>query len=152
MQASNPRQPAQPLSAHHRGRDAGEERVAARRQHRAGALRDASAATPAAQPQPPRAWVAVIRYRYSGEPMSAEDRFVNPLGFQVLRYRRDAEALPPPSRRRRPPPTVPAATVPTGTPAQRAIRRRRPDQPRRRNARAAGRRRRGGRACPRSEL
>jgi type IV secretion system protein VirB8 len=46
--------------------------------------------------QPPRAWVAVIRYRYSGEPMKLEDRFVNPLGFQVLRYRRDAESPPPP--------------------------------------------------------
>ena len=46
-------------------------------------------------PQPPRAWVAVIRYRYTGEPMKLEDRFVNPLGFQVLRYRRDAETLPP---------------------------------------------------------
>jgi type IV secretion system protein VirB8 len=44
--------------------------------------------------QPPRAWVAVIRYRYSGEPMKLEDRFVNPLGFQVLRYRRDAESAP----------------------------------------------------------
>jgi type IV secretion system protein VirB8 len=49
-----------------------------------------------AQVQPPRAWVAVIRYRFSGEPMTREDRFVNPLGFQVLRYRRDAEALPEP--------------------------------------------------------
>lgn len=49
-----------------------------------------------AQVQPPRAWVAVIRYRFSGEPMTREDRFVNPLGFQVLRYRRDAEALPDP--------------------------------------------------------
>jgi type IV secretion system protein VirB8 len=46
-------------------------------------------------PQPPRSWVAVIRYRYSGEPMKLEDRFVNPLGFQVLRYRRDPETLPP---------------------------------------------------------
>lgn len=43
----------------------------------------------------PRPWVAVIRYRYSGEPLRLEDRMVNPLGFQVLRYRRDAEALPP---------------------------------------------------------
>jgi type IV secretion system protein VirB8 len=46
--------------------------------------------------QPPRPWVAVIRYRYSGEPMKLEDRFVNPLGFQVLRYRRDAESAPAP--------------------------------------------------------
>lgn len=46
--------------------------------------------------QPPRSWVSVIRYRYSGEPMKLEDRFVNPLGFQVLRYRRDAESAPAP--------------------------------------------------------
>lgn len=46
------------------------------------------------QPQPWQPWVSVIRYRFSGEPMQREDRFVNPLGFQVLRYRRDAEALP----------------------------------------------------------
>jgi type IV secretion system protein VirB8 len=44
---------------------------------------------------PPSAWVAVIRYRFSGEPMSVEDRFVNPLGFQVTRYQRNPEALPP---------------------------------------------------------
>ncbi|MEO7827920.1 MAG: VirB8/TrbF family protein [Allosphingosinicella sp.] len=44
--------------------------------------------------EPARAWVSVIRYRYSGEPMQLEDRMVNPLGFQVLRYRRDPEALP----------------------------------------------------------
>jgi type IV secretion system protein VirB8 len=39
-------------------------------------------------------YVAVVRYRYSGEPMSVEDRFLNPLGFQVRRYRRDQEAAP----------------------------------------------------------
>jgi hypothetical protein len=38
--------------------------------------------------------VSVIRYRYSGEPMKLEDRFVNPLGFQVLRYRKDPESAP----------------------------------------------------------
>jgi type IV secretion system protein VirB8 len=48
------------------------------------------------QVQPPRSWVAVIRYRYTGAPMKLEDRFVNPLGFQVVRYRRDAESAPPP--------------------------------------------------------
>jgi type IV secretion system protein VirB8 len=42
----------------------------------------------------PRHWAAVIRYRFSGDAMSAEDRLVNPLGFQVLRYRKDAETLP----------------------------------------------------------
>lgn len=41
-----------------------------------------------------RSWVAIVEYRFSGEPMTAEDRFLNPLGFQVLDYRRDAEALP----------------------------------------------------------
>lgn len=45
------------------------------------------------QTEPPRAWVSMIRYRYTGAPMTLEDRFINPLGFQVLRYRRDQEAL-----------------------------------------------------------
>ncbi|MBB3348716.1 virB8 family protein [Sphingomonas sp. BK069] len=44
--------------------------------------------------QPARPWVAVIRYGFSGEPLSTADRFVNPLGFQVRRYRRSEEALP----------------------------------------------------------
>jgi len=57
------------------------------------------------QAGPPSAWVAVIRYRYSGEPMSVEDRFINPLGFEVVRYQRNAEALPPPE-------PAPAATAP----------------------------------------
>jgi type IV secretion system protein VirB8 len=47
------------------------------------------------QLQPPAAWVAVVRYRFTGEPMRMEDRLINPLGFQVTRYRRDAEALAP---------------------------------------------------------
>lgn len=38
-------------------------------------------------------WVAVVRYRYSPAPMALEDRFVNPLGFQVVSYRKDPEAL-----------------------------------------------------------
>ena len=42
----------------------------------------------------PQAWVAVVEYRFSGEPMSIEDRYLNPLGFLVSSYRRDAEALP----------------------------------------------------------
>jgi type IV secretion system protein VirB8 len=46
-----------------------------------------------AQPKAIGSWVAVVRYRYSSAPMSVEDRFVNPLGFQVVSYRRDAEAL-----------------------------------------------------------
>jgi len=42
-----------------------------------------------------RPWVAVIRYDYVNQPMTAADRFINPLGFQVLSYRRSAEALAP---------------------------------------------------------
>jgi type IV secretion system protein VirB8 len=43
---------------------------------------------------PTENWVAVIRYSYSGEPMSVADRYVNPLGFKVEHYRRSAETLP----------------------------------------------------------
>lgn len=39
-------------------------------------------------------WAAVIDYTFSNAEMSDEDRFINPLGFQVTRYRRDAERLP----------------------------------------------------------
>lgn len=53
---------------------------------------------------PPRDWAAVLTYRYSGAAMTAEDRLLNPLGFEVTRYRRDAEALPEA--------VVPVATVP----------------------------------------
>jgi len=61
------------------------------------------------QVQPPRSWVSVIRYRFSGEPAALEERFVNPLGFRVLRYRRDAESAPPPEA---------VAVVPTGVPVE----------------------------------
>jgi len=75
----------------------------------------------------PRAWVAVIRYRYSGEPMSLEDRFVNPLGFEVTRYQRNAEAAPPPEPTPVPTPQAttpvlvpraPATPLPAPSPAQ----------------------------------
>jgi type IV secretion system protein VirB8 len=56
---------------------------------------DTTCSDSGAQQQPPSAWVAVIRYRYSSAPMSLEDRFVNPLGFQVTNYRKDAELLTP---------------------------------------------------------
>jgi type IV secretion system protein VirB8 len=48
------------------------------------------------QTGPARAWVAVLRYGYTGEPMSVEDRLINPLGFKVERYRRSAETPPMP--------------------------------------------------------
>lgn len=85
------------------------------------------------QPQPAHAWVAIIRYRYSGEPMSVEDRFVNPLGFQVVRYRRDAEALPPepepvpPPSAQGSPQVVKVPAAPAPAPAN--VRPQRPAQP-----------------------
>ena len=46
------------------------------------------------QPQVVEHWAAVINYHFSDAEMTADDRLVNPLGFQVTRYRRDQEALP----------------------------------------------------------
>lgn len=48
---------------------------------------------PGGQPQPSQYWQAVISWRFSSEAMSAADRLINPLGFQVTRYRRDAEIV-----------------------------------------------------------
>jgi type IV secretion system protein VirB8 len=36
---------------------------------------------------------AIITFRFTGAPMKMEDRFLNPLGFQAVGYRRDAEAI-----------------------------------------------------------
>lgn len=47
----------------------------------------------AGQSSASQAWIAVVRYRYTDGAMSFENRLVNPLGFQVTSYRRDAEAL-----------------------------------------------------------
>lgn len=44
--------------------------------------------------QEPQHWVAVIGYTFSNAEMSEADRLLNPLGFQVTSYRRDAETLP----------------------------------------------------------
>ncbi|HUD90841.1 type IV secretion system protein [Sphingobium sp.] len=71
------------------------------------------AGRPAAAAQP---WVTVVRYGYSNAPMSVEDRYVNPLGFQVQSYAVSAEALPP-----EPAPTPAAAPsasqMPAGVPS-----------------------------------
>jgi type IV secretion system protein VirB8 len=48
----------------------------------------------AGQGEPQHLWQAVINYRFAAASMSAADRLTNPLGFQVLRYRRDAEMAP----------------------------------------------------------
>ena len=43
-----------------------------------------------------RDWVALVRFRYTTTPMRNAWRFDNPLGFQVVEYRRDQETAPSP--------------------------------------------------------
>lgn len=83
---------------------------------------------PSGQGLPPRDWAAVISYRYSGAAMAAEDRFINPLGFEVVRYRRDAEILPQPEAAPAPAatltapgPTTGPMTAPAGRSASRPV-------------------------------
>ncbi|HEX8366129.1 MAG TPA: VirB8/TrbF family protein [Allosphingosinicella sp.] len=96
---------------------------------------------PDGQTTPIGAYVAVMRYRFSGAPMRQEDRFENPLGFQVVRYRRDQEALAPavqpnqtgsPVMQQAPPPgQAPVRVVPPApqpAPAQRPPQRIEPEQ------------------------
>ena len=70
-------------------------------------------------------WAAVMQFGFTGGPLSMDDRLLNPLGFQVTHYRRDAEAapgivLPPPvppgGQTLRPASTTVTTTV-TATPA-----------------------------------
>ena len=49
---------------------------------------------PGTQGKTAQHWVAVIGYGFNAAPMSEADRLLNPLGFQVTSYRRDAETLP----------------------------------------------------------
>ena len=42
---------------------------------------------------PPANFVAAISFGFNGRPLRQADRYDNPLGFQVTRYRRDAEGL-----------------------------------------------------------
>lgn len=50
---------------------------------------------PGGQRQEARNWAAVVKYRFSAARMSEADRLLNPLGFQVTRYRRNAEMVVP---------------------------------------------------------
>lgn len=66
-------------------------------------------------------WVAVVRYRYSGQPMALEDRLVNPLGFNVVSYRTDPETVVPQPAEQTPAPAtgasrliVPSNAAPSG--------------------------------------
>lgn len=38
-------------------------------------------------------WVSIVTFRYVQAPLSLEERWANPLGFQVLNYRADQESL-----------------------------------------------------------
>jgi len=69
------------------------------------------------QALPPHYWVAVIRYQFSTGALSMEDRFLNPLGFQVVRYRRDAESAPAATDAEPPMATTPGLVVPGAAPA-----------------------------------
>ncbi|MFA5964310.1 MAG: VirB8/TrbF family protein [Sphingomonas sp.] len=86
------------------------------------------------QAMPPRYWVAVIRYQFSTGPLSTEDRFLNPLGFQVVGYRHDAESAPvagdaePSSTVAAPGASVPGA-MPTATPTATPVPRPTPVRP-----------------------
>ena len=101
MQASNP---ASPLTAIPRGTviDARVKSVSPVGQDAALVRFDTIRTDGNGQPQPPSPWIATVRYRYSTDPMSLEDRFVNPLGFQVVSYWKDPEAVPTET------PTIPA--------------------------------------------
>ena len=39
-------------------------------------------------------WAAVMQFGFTGGALTLDDRLINPLGFQVTHYRRDAEAAP----------------------------------------------------------
>jgi type IV secretion system protein VirB8 len=70
---------------------------------------------------PAQPWVTVIAYRYSGEPMSLNDRFLNPLGFEVTAYQRNPEAFPQVDPAPQPTAAAPASVpVPAPTPIVRA--------------------------------
>jgi type IV secretion system protein VirB8 len=66
--------------------------------------------------QPAQNWVAIVKYRYSNAPMAVEDRYVNPLGFEVTDYRKDAEALPTEMMTPAANPSVPTQAAPAANP------------------------------------
>ena len=58
-------------------------------------------------------WVASVVYSFSGKPINEQDRYLNPLGFQISSYRRDAETTQPVPMPVAPPPMMPtSAPVP----------------------------------------
>lgn len=77
---------------------------------------------PGGQPQPAQLWQAVVTWQFSATAMSEADRLVNPLGFQVTRYRRNPEIplepQPTPSLAAPASPTLPMARPVTPTSPQ----------------------------------
>jgi len=53
-------------------------------------------------------WVASVVYSFSNKPISEQDRYLNPLGFQISSYRRDAETTQPVPMPAAPLPVMPA--------------------------------------------
>jgi type IV secretion system protein VirB8 len=58
--------------------------------------------------------VASVKFSFSNKPINEQDRYLNPLGFQISSYRRDAETTQPVPMPAAPAPMLPAPTsVPT---------------------------------------
>ena len=91
MAPTNPPEPAEALSGDDGGADHHQERLAADPDQRPGPVRRRAPRRRGSIGGTVRPYSAVVAFRYTGAPMRMEDRFVNPLGFQVTRYRRDAE-------------------------------------------------------------
>ncbi len=59
-------------------------------------------------------WVASVVYSFSNKPINEQDRYLNPLGFQISSYRRDAETTQPVPMPAAPLPIMPEpAPIPT---------------------------------------
>lgn len=72
---------------------------------------------PGGQPQPAQPWQAVVNWQFSGASMSEADRLTNPLGFQVTRYRRNAEVpVESPTTVQSSPVLAPSQTIPAARP------------------------------------
>lgn len=110
MQASNP---ASPLSYMPRGGTISVEiRSVSSLSANSSLVRFTTTRTdPGGRSRDPQYWAAIINYEYSGAAMSEADRLLNPLGFQVTRYRRDAETLPEVTEAQQPARVAPGRTT-----------------------------------------
>lgn len=66
-------------------------------------------------------WAATITFKYSGAPMAESDRARNPLGFQVVEYRTDPDAILPERPAPRPQPAAVAPGTATVFPNQSSV-------------------------------